>query len=67
MTAARGTPVTLLCSGRDGEAGRWRREDGAPITRKAVETNRYLMIPSVSPYQLWVVVKSLDRTAYCFE
>ena len=48
VTAARGTPVTLLCSGRDGEVGVWRREDGAPITRKGVETNSYLMIPSVS-------------------
>ena len=39
--------MTLMCSGRDGEVGVWRREDGAPITRKAVETKSYLMIPAV--------------------
>ncbi|KAL5255672.1 hypothetical protein ACHWQZ_G011040 [Mnemiopsis leidyi] len=63
VTAARGTPVTLLCSGRDGEAGRWRREDGAPITRKAVETNRYLMIPSVQLSDMGTYVCTLNNTS----
>ena len=40
--------MQLMCSGRDGETGVWRREDGAPITKRAVFTSDSLTIPSVS-------------------
>ena len=46
--ASRGSLVQLMCSGRDGEEGVWRREDGVPITKRAIFSPKSLTIPSVS-------------------